>query len=102
MSTVLGDKPKVIRLSDARRARAKKRGGGGPSAGKQRIVLALCLECSTRWFGTVFAEACLLCLQCPMCGEQNSFATFLPTNYFDTKMDHEHVYTRKKNRDDDE
>jgi hypothetical protein len=44
-------------------------------------VAALCLSCVTRWIGTVISGTSIFKLQCPHCGECDSFATFYPENY---------------------
>lgn len=57
-------------------------------------VLALCLEvercivtggtykmCGHRWIGTVVSKTSLFKLECPKCGAQNSFASFIPHDY---------------------
>jgi hypothetical protein len=53
-------------------------------------VMAICMAPSTckheslclhRWIGTVMANTSLFKLECPKCGAQNSFASFLPLDY---------------------
>lgn len=44
-------------------------------------VLAMCVACSHRWYGTVSQETNLLQLQCPECGDFDSFASFFPHDY---------------------
>lgn len=57
-------------------------------------VLAMCVNqkfegkllvdlCGYRWIGTVVAGTSLFKLQCPRCGEQDSFASFLPDEYME-------------------
>lgn len=46
-------------------------------------IMALCLSCSHRWIGLVVARTSLFQLECPRCGAQNSFATFIPDEYLE-------------------
>lgn len=45
------------------------------------VILALCLKCQHRWVGTIMAGTKLNSLECPDCGTQDSFASFLPPDY---------------------
>jgi hypothetical protein len=47
-------------------------------------VLAVCLNCLNKWIGTVHYKIGLFTLECPKCGEQDSFASVLPHEYIDT------------------
>lgn len=56
-------------------------------------VLAMCVStkfddvhfdtetCGYRWIGTVISGTSLFGLECPKCGRQNSFASFIPDDY---------------------
>lgn len=44
-------------------------------------LLALCLCCKKTWVATVMAETELFSLECPNCGGQDSFASFVPLDY---------------------
>jgi len=44
-------------------------------------VLAMCLKCKHRWVGNVMPETSLFKLECPKCGKQDSFASFMPADY---------------------
>lgn len=60
-------------------------------------VMAICLArsyddvelnteiCGHRWIGTVIAETSLFSLECPACGSQNSFVSFLPQDYLESE-----------------
>lgn len=39
--------------------------------------------CLHRWIGTVMAQTSLFKLECPVCGAQNSFASFIPHDYLE-------------------
>lgn len=56
-------------------------------------VMAMCLQasCQHRWFATVLARTSLFKLECPKCGAQNSFASFLPQDYLE-----EHASEKKE------
>ena len=47
------------------------------------VVMAMCLPCKNRWIGTVVAKTSLFRLECPACGVQDSFASFVPCEYTD-------------------
>lgn len=47
------------------------------------VVMAMCLPCKKRWIGTVVARTSLFSLECPACGAQESFASFMPVEYTD-------------------
>lgn len=58
-------------------------------------VLALCLACGPenteykhhqRWIATVTARTSLFALECPRCGEQDSFAAFIPHEYTEAML----------------
>lgn len=44
-------------------------------------ILAMCIACKHRWIGIVVAATSLFRLECPTCGAQDSFASFLPIDY---------------------
>lgn len=44
-------------------------------------ALAMCMACLHRWVAGVPAETSLFKLECPTCGEQDSFASVLPSEY---------------------
>ncbi len=56
-------------------------------------VLAMCVAerfdgishtvCGHRWIGTVVANTSLFKLECPKCGEYDSFASFIPVDYLE-------------------
>lgn len=58
-------------------------------------VLAMCVSeeyddvtfdtrvCGHRWIGTVVARTSLFKLECPKCGQQDSFASFIPGDYLE-------------------
>lgn len=48
---------------------------------KHFVILAMCLPCACRWIGQVIARTSLNRLECPSCGAQESFASFLPPEY---------------------
>lgn len=50
-------------------------------------VFALCLACGTKWIGTVPNNVSLFKLECPHCGNFNSFATFVPDDYVNSLKD---------------
>lgn len=50
-------------------------------------VIALCLLCRHKWIGMVEVETSLFTLQCPACGTQDSFASFLPDDYLEEFSD---------------
>jgi hypothetical protein len=45
------------------------------------MVIALCVSCGKRWLEAVHARSDLFELKCPACGKQNSFVSFIPTDY---------------------
>lgn len=51
-------------------------------------VLALCVSCQHRWVATLPQGTCLLHLECPDCGDQNSFASFYPDDYLEETDEH--------------
>lgn len=50
-------------------------------------VMVLCLTCDHRWIGGVPIETSLFKLECPQCGAQNSFASFVPEDYQEHLME---------------
>lgn len=52
-------------------------------------VMALCLNCHYKWIGSVEAKTSLFTLECPGCGADNSFASFLPDDYLDQLPEYE-------------
>lgn len=46
-------------------------------------IVAMCVACQHRWYGLVYLGTSLLGLTCPECGEEQSFATFLPEGYLE-------------------
>lgn len=46
-------------------------------------VMCLCLTCMHRWVGSVLVGTNLFKLECPHCGAFDSFASFMPSEYFD-------------------
>lgn len=44
-------------------------------------VLVLCVVCRYKWVGNVLTRTSLFKLECPRCGEFNSFASFIPPEY---------------------
>lgn len=45
------------------------------------VVMALCCSCLYRWIGTVVAQVSLFKLECPVCGDQNSFGSIVTKEY---------------------
>jgi len=48
------------------------------------VVLSLCLGCGHKWFGKVMTKTDLFSLECPSCGDTDSFCSFVPVNYEET------------------
>lgn len=46
-------------------------------------LMAMCLSCKKTWVATVPAHTELFGLECPLCAEQNSFASFVPIDYLE-------------------
>lgn len=46
-------------------------------------VIIMCLPCSHRWVGMVECQTSLFRLECPDCGAQDSFASFIPDEYLE-------------------
>ena len=44
-------------------------------------VFAMCVVCAARWVATVHYKTPLLMLECPACGAQESFPSFIPDSY---------------------
>lgn len=44
-------------------------------------ALAMCMSCLHRWVAGIPAETSLFGLECPLCGEEDSFASVLPSEY---------------------
>jgi hypothetical protein len=44
-------------------------------------VLAMCLHCNERWVDGAKKDQSLFKLDCPNCGERNSFASIVPAEY---------------------
>jgi predicted RNA-binding Zn-ribbon protein involved in translation (DUF1610 family) len=51
------------------------------------VALALCVSCTRRWIATLPASASLVALECPQCGDQNSFASILPKEFTDSLLE---------------
>lgn len=45
--------------------------------------LAMCVACKKRWIATVVKDTSLFKLECPECGDQDSFFSFLPDEYLE-------------------
>lgn len=50
---------------------------------------ALCLGCMNRWYATAPIEVNVFKLECPECGECDSFASIMPEHYLKMWEDHE-------------
>lgn len=44
-------------------------------------ALAMCMECQYKWIAHIPPSTSLFKLECPQCGEQDSFASVLPMEY---------------------
>lgn len=47
------------------------------------VAFILCLECKYKWTARFKIETSLFMLECPRCGEHNSFPSFVPQWYLD-------------------
>lgn len=56
---------------------------------KTYVVFSLCMNCFCRWIGHVKIDTSLFKLECPKCGVQDSFASFVPDSYLEDLEDRE-------------
>ena len=46
-------------------------------------AFALCIQCSSRWIAIVHFKTSIFNLECPQCGEQDSFGSIIPEGHLD-------------------
>lgn len=51
--------------------------------GSRYVVFVLCVVCRFKWTAAFTAEVSLFKMECPRCGEFNSFPSFVPEWYLE-------------------